>query len=70
MGFIQDHVVYRLVWAVEASRLHLQHLRGMGDSCPGGDLALCLTYGVPSVKAVPTTLAHEAINASCMLTSM
>ncbi|MEA2852094.1 MAG: hypothetical protein QOE02_2113, partial [Rhodospirillaceae bacterium] len=27
----------------------------------------CLTSGcVPSVKALPTTLAHEAISASCM----
>lgn len=51
VGFIQEHVVYRLVWAVEASRLHLQHLRDDSDELPGNVLALCLTYGVPSVKA-------------------
>ena len=51
VGFIQEHVVYRLVWAVEASRLHLQHLRNTPDESPGNILALCLTYGVPSVKA-------------------
>jgi hypothetical protein len=51
VGFIQEHVVYRLVWAVEASRLHLQHLKaGLGEP-PGDVLAMCLTYGVSSVKA-------------------
>jgi hypothetical protein len=51
IGFIQDNIVYRLVWAIEATRLHLEHLRGESDKLPGADLALCLTYGVPSVKA-------------------
>jgi len=51
VGFIQEHIVYRLVWAVEASRLHLQHLRNSSEEPPGNVLALCLTYGVPSVKA-------------------
>jgi hypothetical protein len=50
VGFIQEHVVYRLVWAVEASRLHLQHLRADSDKAPGNVLSLCRTYGVPSVK--------------------
>jgi hypothetical protein len=51
VGFIQEHVVYRLVWAVEASRLHLQHLKaGLGE-LPGNVLAMCLTYGVSSVRA-------------------
>jgi hypothetical protein len=44
-------VVYRLVWAVEAARLHLEHLQPSSDEPPGGTLALCLTYGVPSAKA-------------------
>jgi superfamily II DNA/RNA helicase len=51
VGFIQEHIVYRLVWAVEASRLHLQHLMvGLGEP-PGNVLAMCLTYGVSSEKA-------------------
>jgi DEAD/DEAH box helicase len=48
IGFIQQNVVYRLVWAVEAARLHLQHLQESEDDPPGGVLALCLTYGVPN----------------------
>jgi hypothetical protein len=51
VGFIQEHVVYRLVWAVEASRLHLQHLQAGLTAPPGNVLAMCLTYGVSSVKA-------------------
>lgn len=54
VGFIQENVVYRLVWAVEATRLHLEHLEAIDESDgdpPGSVLALCLTYGVPSVKA-------------------
>jgi hypothetical protein len=48
VGFIQQNVVYRLVWGVEAARLHLQHLHEDEADPPGGTLALCLTYGVPN----------------------
>lgn len=51
IGFIQDHIVYRLVWAVESTRLHIQHLHSVGTDCPGELLGLCLTYGVPNKKA-------------------
>lgn len=50
VSFIQDNIVYRLVWAVEAARLHLLHIQSDEADIepPGGTLALCLTYGVPS----------------------
>lgn len=48
ISFIQQDVVYRLVWAVEAARLHLQHLNEAEADPPGNILALCLTYGVPN----------------------
>ena len=51
IGFIQEEIVYRLVWAIEATRLHLQHVRTGSDESAGNLLALCLTYGVPCVKA-------------------
>ncbi|MBX3394285.1 MAG: DEAD/DEAH box helicase [Phycisphaerae bacterium] len=50
MGFIQNDVVYRLVWGVEAARVHLHHITG-SDEVPGGMLALFLTYGVPDRQA-------------------
>jgi hypothetical protein len=51
VSFIQDNVVYRLVWAVEAARLHLEYLGAADGEPPGGTLALCLTYGVPNATA-------------------
>ncbi|MHB1423671.1 MAG: DEAD/DEAH box helicase [Gemmataceae bacterium] len=51
VSFIQDNVVYRLVWAVEAARLHLEHLGTADGDPPGGTLALCLTYGVPNLAS-------------------
>ena len=50
VSFIQEDVVFRLVWGVEAVRLHLQGDDNVAD-VPGGALALCLTYGVPNVRA-------------------
>ncbi len=49
--FIQDALVYRLVWAVEAVRVH-----GLANADPraesvSGALAQALTYGLPSVSA-------------------
>lgn len=53
VSFIQDNIVYRLVWAVEAARLHLLHIQqsGIEIEIPGSILALCLTYGVPSLTS-------------------
>jgi hypothetical protein len=49
VGFIQGDVVYRLVWGVEAARLHIAQTRSAADDGErGSDLALCLTYGVPN----------------------
>ncbi|MCZ6653818.1 MAG: DEAD/DEAH box helicase [Planctomycetota bacterium] len=48
VGFIQNDVVFRLVWGVEAARLHLHLSSGADSEIPGGSLALCLTYGVPN----------------------
>lgn len=48
VSFIQSDVVYRLVWGVEAARLHLHQCSGSTDQMPGGILACCLTYGVPN----------------------
>ena len=52
ISFIQEGVVYRLVWGIESVRVTLEAL---GHIEPGsiisGRLALCLTYGVPSVPA-------------------
>ena len=50
VSFIQEDVVFRLVWGLEAVRLHLQGDDDLAD-VPGGALALCLTYGVPNVRA-------------------
>jgi hypothetical protein len=49
VSFIQENVVYRLVWAVEAARLHLQHL--VESEALGNALSVCLTYGVPNMTA-------------------
>lgn len=51
VGFVQENVVYRLVWGVEAARLHVDHIQNSAEDSPGGLLALCLTYGVSSRKA-------------------
>lgn len=53
VSFIQENIVYRLVWAVEAARLHLLHIpqSGIEVDPPGSILALCLTYGVPSLAS-------------------
>jgi hypothetical protein len=51
IGFIQSDVVFRLVWAVEAARVQLHALSEAEGEAPGGKLALCLTFGAPSVEA-------------------
>ncbi len=50
VAFIQEDVVFRLVWGVEAVRLHLQSTDSLQD-VSGEGLALCLTYGVPTLGA-------------------
>lgn len=48
ISFIQGDIVFRLVWAVEAARVHIQHQAGQDDSSDSSNLAICLTYGVPN----------------------
>lgn len=49
--FIQDGVVYRLVWAVEAVRVHALAVGSRNAELIMGGAALSLTYGVPSIAA-------------------
>lgn len=49
--FIQNDVVFRLVWAVEAARVQLHALTEEEGEAPDGTLALCLTYGAPNIEA-------------------
>jgi hypothetical protein len=57
IAFIQDGIVYRLVWAVEATRTTLVALDCLPDGAREGHLALCLTYGVP---CIPAALLQQA----------
>jgi hypothetical protein len=51
VSFIQGDVVFRLVWGVEAARLHLSQLSMSAAPESDGILALCLTYGVPNKRS-------------------
>jgi len=51
VAFIQGDVVFRLVWGVEAARLHIKHVESLDDEADQTDLAMCLTYGVPNRTA-------------------
>lgn len=51
IAFLQDGVVYRLVWAVEAVRVTLEALNDLPEGVVKGNLALCLTFGTPNVTA-------------------
>ncbi len=52
VSFIQGDVVFRLVWGVEAARLHLAQTSGAAaDEEKENLLAMCLTYGVPNKTA-------------------
>jgi hypothetical protein len=52
VSFIQGDVVFRLVWGVEAARLHIAHLSASNaDDEQECNLATCLTYGVPNRTA-------------------
>jgi hypothetical protein len=55
--FVQDGIVYRLVWAVEAVRLHATAVGAVGPEELSGAIALVLTHGVPTV---PAALLAEA----------
>ena len=57
IAFIQDGIVYRLVWAVEALRSSLSAIDSVPDGSKAGNLALCLTYGVP---CIPAALIQQA----------
>jgi len=56
ISFIQEAVVFRLVWGVEAVRVVLNQVDPYSEEQMGMDtiiewVAVCLTYGVPSVSA-------------------
>ena len=51
IAFIQDGIVYRLVWAVESIRTTLSAMTALPIEGEGGNFALCLTYGVPNIPA-------------------
>ncbi|WP_236621180.1 DEAD/DEAH box helicase [Rhodopirellula sallentina] len=46
--FIQQDVVYRLVWGIETARSHLEFLSESKNDAPGALVAQCLTFGVPT----------------------
>jgi hypothetical protein len=50
--FLQQDVVYRLVWAVEAARLHAMHSGVSGADQLTGSLASVLTFGTPTRSGV------------------
>lgn len=51
IAFIQDGLVYRLVWGVESVRTTLTAMGELPDGAEEGHFALCLTYGVPNIPA-------------------
>jgi superfamily II DNA/RNA helicase len=55
--FVQDGLVYRLVWAVEAIRAHAEVVGAGEPDLSGGQASMALTYGVPTLPAA-TLLRH------------
>jgi len=55
IAFVQEALVFRLVWAIEAVRIVLLSLDGIESDSQDDDdrtfVAICMTYGVPSVAA-------------------
>ena len=51
IAFIQDGLVYRLVWAVESIRTTLTAIGKLPTEAEGGNFALCITYGAPNIPA-------------------
>lgn len=51
IAFVQDGIVYRLVWAVESVRTELGALGVIPVEAIQGKLALCLTFGTPNVTS-------------------
>jgi len=51
IAFIQDGIVYRLVWAVAAVRTELGALGLIPVEAIQGKLALCLTFGTPNIAS-------------------
>lgn len=52
IAYIQDGIVYRLVWAVEAIRVHAVAKNVVPADALNGFVALALIYGVPTVAGV------------------
>jgi len=52
IDFLQDGIVYRLVWGVEAVRVQAIAEQLISVEDLSGNVALSLTYGLPSVPAV------------------
>jgi hypothetical protein len=55
IAFVQEALVYRLVWAIEAVRLVLSSLENRESDVENDDercyVAICMTYGVPQLAA-------------------
>lgn len=55
IAFVQEALVFRLVWAIEATRLVLASLQESEEEAAEDEeltyVAICMTYGVPSVAA-------------------
>lgn len=51
IAFVQEGIVYRLVWAVESVRTELGALGIIPVDAVQGKLALCLTFGTPNVAS-------------------
>ena len=51
VGFVQDALVYRLVWAIEACRVLFTHTGVLGEREASPQVAACLTHGVDTMAA-------------------
>ena len=52
VSFLQEDVVFRLVWGVEAARLYIAQISSSNHETQNeSNLAMCLTYGVPNKHA-------------------
>jgi hypothetical protein len=65
VAFIQQDVVYRLVWASEAVRLHAVHTGAADAELLNGAVGTALTYGLPTVPGV--VLAQAGLSSRTMI---
>jgi hypothetical protein len=65
VAFIQQDVVYRLVWASEAVRLHAVHTGAADAELLTGAVGAALTYGLPTVPGV--VLAQAGLSSRAMV---